>query len=294
MRHVYECPLRWADLDLLGHVNNVIYVDYLQEARIDMLVTHAPDRRADQLGEGVVVVRHEVSYVRPLLFRQEPVKIEVWVSEIRAASFTMAYEVYDETPEGRVVYLRALSLLTPYVFAEERPRRITDADREVLTRFLEPVDKRPRTRLQPARLVEIGHYPLQVRFSDVDVYGHVNNVKYYEYFQEARIRYLSRVWGGVPGEAQGSPPGQLWVPLVVAQVDVDYKVPILFRTEPYDAWTWVSDVGESSFTVEAEIRDGDTVLSQSRIVLVCFDPSVGRAAPIPAEQRDLLVKELTR
>ena len=34
---------------------------------------------------------------------------------------------------------------------------------------------------------EPGHYPLHVRFSDVDVYGHVNNVKYFEYFQEARI-----------------------------------------------------------------------------------------------------------
>jgi len=44
MRHVYECPMRWADMDMLGHVNNVTYVDYLQEARIDMLAAHAPAR----------------------------------------------------------------------------------------------------------------------------------------------------------------------------------------------------------------------------------------------------------
>ena len=30
MRHVYYCPMRWADMDSLGHVNNVVYVDYLQ------------------------------------------------------------------------------------------------------------------------------------------------------------------------------------------------------------------------------------------------------------------------
>ena len=41
VRHVYECPMRWADLDMLGHVNNVVYVDYLQEARVDMLRSHA-------------------------------------------------------------------------------------------------------------------------------------------------------------------------------------------------------------------------------------------------------------
>ena len=34
--------MRWADMDLLGHVNNVVYVDYLQEARVDMMRTHGP------------------------------------------------------------------------------------------------------------------------------------------------------------------------------------------------------------------------------------------------------------
>ena len=103
MRHVYECPMRWADMDLLGHVNNVVYVDYLQEARVDMLRTHGPPQTGE-LAEGVVVVRHEVHYTAPLAFRFRPVKIECWVTEIRAASFTMAYEVFQETDDGRRVY----------------------------------------------------------------------------------------------------------------------------------------------------------------------------------------------
>jgi acyl-CoA thioester hydrolase len=126
-------------MDFLGHVNNVVYVDYLQEARVDMLRVHAPMRGGEALAEGVVVVRHEVEFVAPLQFRHEPVRIESWVSEVRAATFTMAYEILDETPgEERRVYLRAESVLTPYLFAEERPRRISPAEREVLERFLEP------------------------------------------------------------------------------------------------------------------------------------------------------------
>ncbi len=67
VRHTYECPLRWADMDLLGHVNNVVYVDYLQEARVDMSCARPP---AGAPGRGAastaaVVVRHEVSYLRP-------------------------------------------------------------------------------------------------------------------------------------------------------------------------------------------------------------------------------------
>ena len=133
MRHLYECPLRWADLDLLGHVNNVVYVDYLQEARVDMLrVQRAPNAASDDLAEGVVVVRHEVAYVTPLAFRFAPVRIESWVTEIRAASFTIAYEVFDDGRRGPAVYLRASTVLTPYVFATERPRRITPEEREAL------------------------------------------------------------------------------------------------------------------------------------------------------------------
>lgn len=126
-------------MDQLGHVNNVTYVDYLQEARVDMLRVHAPASGGEELAEGVVVVRHEVDFVAPLVFRAEPVRIESWVSRIRAASFTMNYEILDELPGGeRRVYTRAATVLTPYVFSQERPRRIRPEEIEVLERFMEP------------------------------------------------------------------------------------------------------------------------------------------------------------
>jgi acyl-CoA thioester hydrolase len=104
-----------------------------------MFAVHAPDSRGEDLAEGVVVVRHEVEFAAPLVFRFEPVRIETWITEVKAASFTMAYEILDEAPDGsRKVYTRATSLLTPYVFSEERPRRIRPEEREVLERFLEP------------------------------------------------------------------------------------------------------------------------------------------------------------
>ncbi len=140
-RHIYYCPLRWADMDSLGHVNNVVYVDYLQEARVDMLRVHAPVQGGEDLAEGVVVVRHEVAYAAPLVFRAAPVRIESWVSGVRAATFTMGYEIVDLLPDGgRRVYLSARSVLTPYVFAEERPRRITAEERGVLGGFADDTD----------------------------------------------------------------------------------------------------------------------------------------------------------
>lgn len=287
VRHVYECPVRWADLDLLGHVNNVVYVDYLQEARVDMLRSHRAGLMAQELVEGLVVVSTQVQYREPLLFRFEPVRIEVWVVEVRAASFTLAYEVVDERPDGtRVVYLTATTVLTPYVFAEERPRRLSGQERAVLEQHRDEGTAPARPSWAPPHRLEVGHYPVHVRFSDVDVYGHVNNVKYFEYLQEARIAMMGRLWDEVPA-ATGR------TSLVVAQVDVDYLVPILHRAETYDAFTQVVHVGSTSLVMETEIVDrsgpAEVLLARARVVLVFFDQATGRPRRPEESVREPLV-----
>ncbi len=283
--------MRWADLDLLGHVNNVVYVDYLQEARVDMMRHHrggAPAQQSAQaLVEGLVVVRHEVSYRAPLTFRFGSVSIECWVVRVRAASFTMAYEIFDEHDDGsRTVYLRATTVLTPFVFSHERPRRLSAEEREALAAYVEDAEPGERVVAGPAHREEVGHYPVRVRFSDVDVYGHVNNVRYFEYLQEARIALMSRLWPS-PGDASRTS-------MVVARADVDYRVPILHREAAYDAWSWVSHVGTTSTVVESEICDGDAVLARARVVLVFVDPGSGRARPPAPEQREALEAMLGR
>ena len=129
-RHVYECPLRWGDMDALGHVNNSRYVDYLQDARVDFLFRHDDLGNAD-LETGLLVARHEVNYRVPLVFRERPVRIELWVSEIKAAWFSVGYEIVDTEPE-RIVYVDALTKLVPFNFQANCPRRITAYERGVL------------------------------------------------------------------------------------------------------------------------------------------------------------------
>ena len=136
-RHVYLCPMRWSDMDAFGHVNNVEYLRYLEEARVDMLFTHAHRGGGEQLAEGVVIARHEIDYKRPLVFRPEPVRIETWVTLIRHASFGLAYEVRDDD----VLYARASSLLVPYDRIESRPRRLNDQERAALAEYFEPPEE---------------------------------------------------------------------------------------------------------------------------------------------------------
>ncbi len=113
-------------MDAYGHVNNVVFLRYLEEARIDFLFRPEKDFK-----QGSVVARHEIDYKRQLVHRHRPVDIELWVTEIRAASFTIAYEVKD----GDEVYVRASTVIVPFDFAAQRPRRITDEERAFLEEY---------------------------------------------------------------------------------------------------------------------------------------------------------------
>ncbi len=293
-RHLFRCPLRWADMDLLGHVNNVTYVDYLQEARVDMLREHARSRGAEALAEGVVVVRHLVSYVAPLVFRAEPVSVEVWVTEIKGASFTLATEIFDDDPgrpEGRRVYFRAESVLSPYRFETESPRRLTEEERTYLEQFHEPRGERlaPTVRVAVPEGRAAFHYAAAVRFSDVDAYRHVNNVKFVEYFQEARVQLVFGLARSI--EEQSGESDDPAFAVVVGAVDIDYRAPMFLREEPYDVRVWVASTGRSSFVVEGEIRDGEAVLSACRVVMVRVDPHAQRPVPLGDGEKQLLMSD---
>src|SRR5690606_654054 len=112
-------------MDAYGHVNNVVFLRYLEEARIDFLFR--PDKDFQQ---GSVVARHEIDYKRQLVHRHHPVDVELWVTEIRAASFTIAYEVKDDQ-----IYVRASTVIVPFDFEAQRPRRITAEEREFLEQY---------------------------------------------------------------------------------------------------------------------------------------------------------------
>ncbi|MFF4355865.1 acyl-CoA thioesterase [Streptomyces sp. NPDC001107] len=132
MRHIYRCPLRWSDMDAYGHVNNAIFLRYLEEARIDFL-----SLRGKESKQGSVVARHEIDYKRQLVHRPDPVDIELWVTEIRAASFTVTYEVKDED----LVYVRASTVVVPFDFETQRPRRITSEEREFLEGYRDDAEE---------------------------------------------------------------------------------------------------------------------------------------------------------
>lgn len=122
-------------------------------------------------------------------------------------------------------------------------------------------------------------YSCRVRWSDVDAFGHVNNVKYFEYVQEARIGFMNSL-------AEDTLSGDsTWV---VARQDVEYKRPMVFRADPYQIRTRVTRIGRSSYELRADIVDGDVLMSRARTVVVAFDQASQRSRPMTDAERAAL------
>ena len=256
-RHTYRCPMRWGDMDAQAHVNNAVYLDYLQEARVHFLLAGPPEL-AHMLDAGVLVVSHQVEYLAPVAFGDRPLAIELWIDRVGGSRFVVGYDVFD----GETLAARARTAVVPFDLAANALRRLTNEERQALGGHLDPAP--PLRSLAKFRWTGPDHvHPFPVRWSDLDSYGHVNNVKFYDYVQEARIALVLETLGWRSEDT--------W--LVVRQ-DLEYLQPLDFRLDPYEVRTAVTAIGNRSFTLGAEIRDpaSQTVYATARTVLVAPAP----------------------
>lgn len=129
-RFVHEVHMRWADMDAYRHINNSAYLAYLEQARVAMFF-----HRHESFNAGTVISRHEIEYLRPIVYQPEPLRVEVWIEKIGGARFTVRYEIYDQRESGLVLTARASTTCVTFDFTTDRPRRLTDEEREILAGF---------------------------------------------------------------------------------------------------------------------------------------------------------------
>ncbi len=94
-RFWWSVTVRWGDMDAMGHVNNIIYLQYLESARIGYFETLAgwDGRTEGGMRQGPVVVSQTFNYRRQVHY---PAELEVGVrcQEIRNRSFVLAYAIF--------------------------------------------------------------------------------------------------------------------------------------------------------------------------------------------------------
>lgn len=97
--------------------------------------------------------------------------------------------------------------------------------------------------------IEFHHFlPVQIRFNDVDKFGHVNNTVYFQYYDTAKTNYIAEVcpdvdWGKVA--------------IMVVHIESDFIQQVLGGCH-VAVRTAVSKIGHKSFTLKQEVFDVDT------------------------------------
>ena len=105
-----EVQRRFSDLDPLGHVNNVAYHDYLQEARMG-LIGELDAVVNDDFAQ--IVVSQEIRHIKPLGYAREPVVIETQVTDLARTSYSIVYRILDELGEVAAEATTRLAVVDP-------------------------------------------------------------------------------------------------------------------------------------------------------------------------------------
>ena len=126
---------------------------------------------------------------------------------------------------------------------------------------------------------------IEIRWRDVDAYGHVNNAVYLNYLEEARDAWVQSVLGPVSGTT--------W-DFVLARVEIDFRAELTQDDRAVIVRCSLDRIGRSSIWTREEVRKEDgSVSAEARSVVVARDPETGRSRPLTEPERDALEAERT-
>ena len=117
--------------------------------------------------------------------------------------------------------------------------------------------------------------PVQIRFNDVDQYGHMNNSSYFSLYDLAKTSYMRDVFGNKDLHHMG---------IVVANINADFLAPVFF-SDDLIIETTVIHLGHKSFTLlQRAINKASGVLKcQCRTVMVGYDVATKEPVELPAD-----------
>lgn len=123
-------------------------------------------------------------------------------------------------------------------------------------------------------------YDCAVRWSDMDAYGHVNNVRFLTLYEEARVAlmFVRAREQGLTSLEQG---------VVISRHEIDYLRPVDYG-DRVRIELWVEEIRSSRFTVAYELFAGAALAGRARSVCVPFDLAAGRPRRLSDAEREFL------
>ena len=125
-----KIQVRFADLDVMGHVNNAVYLSYFEMTRVHYF-KQLVGSNWDWRKEGVLLVRNEIDYLKPIHLNDEP-EVHMSLEKIGEKSISLLYEikVNDE------IYTKGRSVLVCFNSEEGKTIQVPKAMAEALKKLI--------------------------------------------------------------------------------------------------------------------------------------------------------------
>ncbi|MBP1325525.1 acyl-CoA thioester hydrolase [Leucobacter exalbidus] len=147
-----DIELRWGDQDAYGHVNNVAFARFLEEARVRTfwLGSGREDtgmarhfRGNDPAGPKMLVASQQIEFVRVLEYSERPIVVELWIGKLGGSSLEVHYEIIDGAAAERTVIAKAISHIVIVDGVTMRPIRLSPEGRTSVEAWMDaPVKMR--------------------------------------------------------------------------------------------------------------------------------------------------------
>ena len=126
--HVERIPIRWGDMDAMGHVNNTVYFRYMEQARIGWFDALVPQEAAWK-STALVIANASCNFKRPINY-PGTVEVKLYVGVPGGSSVPTYYEL--RVDQESTVYADGEATVVFIDLQTQKPTRIPDEIRDLL------------------------------------------------------------------------------------------------------------------------------------------------------------------
>jgi acyl-CoA thioester hydrolase len=278
MAHTFVLPIavRHDECDVYGHLNNAVYLRYMQEAAFQASADAGLDGAAfEAMGRFWLIRGHEIEYLAPVC-GGESLEIKTWNVGFRRTLMRRAYEIRNSS--SGVIVAKAH---TDWVFLDLQSQRPVTIPPEVVAIYLDPEEasqplQKPNFPNPAPPPEEVLRYHLHVEWRDLDAMQHLNNAIYPSYAENVAMQLADHFgWSFQRWLEKG-------LAFVARRHRIQYRQPATFE-DTLEIATWLYNVRRTSATrYYAFHRLGDgMLLAQMETLWALIDIETGRPTRLP-------------
>ena len=277
LTHERSFRVRNYECDPYGHLNNTVYLRYMQETAYDASAALGFDQeKYAELGHTWIARDTEIEYIEPVRYG-DAITIRTWVEDFRRVRSRRAYEFYSDGSNDLVARAH-----TDWVYIERESGAPAAVPADMVRAFL-PDKTGPRLQRDPfpePPAAPPGVFSIQRRaaWMEIDALGHVNNAEYLAYIEECGVQVLGAFGWSMQLTVEAG------FAIVARRHRIEYQQAALLDDE-LEIATWISDVKRATcirnYAITRLSDEAPIVRARTLWVWVAIDS--GRPIRIPSD-----------